>query len=198
VLLPMDGAGGLMTLSRWPILGTRYRPARRFHRMKPDERIGRKGSLWTLVATPEGEVLVGNVHLYAGNTPLDAHVRSIQTRDLLGHGESRPAIPTVLAGDWNWDIEFEHSERGATGHVELLQAGFREVADGRNAGIATMDPRRNAWARYFPWHRPSRRLTHVFFRGPGLDLGPEAPVLCLDDPPVSDHFGLQATLRFGA
>jgi len=197
VFLPMDAAGGLLTLSRWPILSTRYQPARRFRRMKPDERIGRKGCLWTRIATPVGELLVGNVHLYAGNTPIDAHVRAIQARDVLARGESRPEVPTVLAGDWNWDLDFEHSERGPTGHVELLQAGFREVADGRSEGIATMDPRHNAFARYVPWHRPARRLTHVFFRGVGLGPGAEPPSLCLHDPPVSDHYGLRATLRFG-
>jgi endonuclease/exonuclease/phosphatase family metal-dependent hydrolase len=197
LFLHMDGAGGLLTLSRWPIVETRYQPSRPFHGMKPDERIGRKGCLWTRVTTPAGDLMLGNVHLYAGNTPLDAHVRSIQTRRLLERGLSAPEIPTAMIGDWNWDIEFEHSERGPTGHVELLQAGFREIADGRNAGIATMDPRHNAWARYFPWHRPARRLTHVFFRGPGLDVGPEPPALCLHDPPVSDHYGLRVTLVLG-
>jgi endonuclease/exonuclease/phosphatase family metal-dependent hydrolase len=196
--LPLDAAGGLLTLSRWPIAHTRYQPARRFRRMKLDERIGQKGCLWTRIATPAGELLVGNVHLYAGNTPLDAHVRTIQTRDLLFRGDSRPALPTVIAGDCNWDLDFEHSERGPTGHVEMLQAGFREVADGRSEGIATMDPRHNAFARYVPWHRPVRRLTHVYYRGPGIGPGPTPPGLCLHEPPVSDHYGLRATLTLRA
>lgn len=194
--LHMDAAGGLLTLSRWPIHTTVYQPARRFRGMKPDERIGRKGCLWTHIVTPAGDLLVGNVHLYAGNTPLDAHVRAIQARDLLEHGQSRPEVPTVMAGDWNWDLEFEHSERGPTGYVEMVQAGFREVADGRSEGIATMDPRGNRFARYVPWHRPARRLTHVFYRGPGIHAGPEPPSLCLYEPPVSDHYGLQVTLSF--
>jgi endonuclease/exonuclease/phosphatase family metal-dependent hydrolase len=196
--LRMDVAGGLFTLSRWPIVGTSYRPARRFRRMKPDERIGMKGCLWTRIATPAGVLLVGNVHLYAGNTPLDAHVRAIQTRDILLHGETRPDVPTIIGGDCNWDLDFEHSEHGATGYVKLAQAGFHEMADGRSAGIETMDPHRNRFARYVPWHRPARRLTHVFYRGPGLAVGPEPPSLCLNDPPVSDHVGLRVTLSFAA
>jgi endonuclease/exonuclease/phosphatase family metal-dependent hydrolase len=198
LFLRMDAAGGLFTLARWPILSSRYQPTRRFHRMKPDERIGRKGSLWTRSATPAGELLVGNVHLYAGNSPIDAHVRSIQARDLLLHGDTAPNVPTVVGGDCNWDLDFEHSERGPTGYVELVQAGFREVAEGRSAGIETMDPRHNRFARYVPWHRPPRRLTHVFYRGPGLSGGPEPPSLCLNDPPVSDHYGLRTTLSFAA
>jgi len=194
--LPMDAAGGLLTLSRWPVHTVRYQRARRFRGMKLDERIGWKGCLWTRIATPSGDLLVGNVHLYAGNTPLDAHVRTIQTRHLLQRAVSTPDQPTILAGDWNWDLEFEHSERGPTGHVEMLQAGFHEVANGRSEGIATMDPRHNPFARYVPWHRPARRLTHVFLRGSGLALGPEPPSLCLNDPPVSDHYGLRVTVRY--
>jgi len=196
-VLPMDRAGGLMTLCRWPIVQTRYQRARRFRRMKPDERIGQKGCLWTRIATPVGELLLGNVHLYAGNTPIDAHVRSMQIRSLLLRGDSRPAVPTVMAGDCNWDLEFEHSERGITGHEAMLRAGFREVAAGRSDGIATMDPRHNAFARYVPWHRPPRRLTHVYVRGPGIAPGPEPPTLCLHDPPVSDHYGLRVSLAVG-
>lgn len=197
VFLPMDAAGGLLTLSRWPIVSTRYQRARRFRGMKPDERIGRKGCVWTRIRTPVGELLVGNVHLYAGNTPVAARARAIQARDLLYHGESRPEVPTVLAGDFNWDLEFEHSERGPTGQVELGRAGFREVADGRSEGISTMDPHRNRFARYVPWHRPPRRLSHVFTRGPGVAPGPEAPALCFHERPVSDHYGLRATVTFG-
>jgi endonuclease/exonuclease/phosphatase family metal-dependent hydrolase len=194
--VPMDGAGGLMTLSRWPIRTTRYQRARRIRRGKPDERIGRKGCLWTTIATPAGDLLLGNVHLYAGNTPVDAHIRAIQARHLLWRGESRAGMPCVLAGDWNWDLEFERSERGPTGIVEMGHAGFREVADNSGDGIATMDPRHNAFARYVPWHRPPRRLSYVYFRGPGLDRGPEPPALCLHEEPISDHYGLQVTLRF--
>jgi endonuclease/exonuclease/phosphatase family metal-dependent hydrolase len=196
--LPMDDAGGLLTLSRWPIRSTHYQRARRIRRGKPDERIGRKGCLWTTIATPAGDLLLGNVHLYAGNTPVDAHIRAIQARHVLLRGMSRPDIPTVLAGDWNWDLEFERSERGLTGIEEMAQAGFREVADNGGDGIATMDPRRNAFARYVPWHRPARRLSYVYYRGPGLDRGPEPPALCLREEPVSDHYGLRLTLRFGS
>lgn len=195
--IPMDGAGGLLTLSRWPIRSTHYQRARRIRGGKPDERIGRKGCLWTTIATPAGDLLLGNVHLYAGNTPVAAHIRTIQARHVLWRGQSRPDAPCVLAGDWNWDLEFEHSERGPTGIAEMADAGFREVADNSGEGIATMDSRRNPFARYVPWHRPPRRLSYVYYRGPGIDRGPEPPALCLHEEPVSDHYGLRVTLTFG-
>jgi endonuclease/exonuclease/phosphatase family metal-dependent hydrolase len=194
LFLPMDRTGGLLTLSRWPIVSQRYQTAHWFRSLKWDERIGGKGCLWTRVGTPAGEILFGNVHLYAGNNPVDAHVRSVQARDLLLHGELSPDVPTVMAGDFNWDLDFEHSERGPNGHIVMLEAGFQEIAHGRSAGIVTMDPKSNRYARYTPWHRPPRRLTHVYFRGAGLARGPEPPALCLNDPPVSDHYGLRVTM----
>jgi len=194
--LLMDDAGGLLTLSRWPIRSTRYQPARRVLGGKPDERIGRKGCLWTTIATPAGDLLVGNVHLYAGDARRDAHTRAIQARHLVARGCSRPDVPTVLGGDFNWDLEFERSERGHTGIAEMLRAGFREVADNRGDGISTMDPQGNPFARYVHWRRPVRRLSYVYYRGPGLDRGPEPAGLCLHEEPVSDHYGLRVTLRF--
>lgn len=196
--LPLDCTGGLFTLSRWPIVAQRHQRARRIRSLKLDERVGVKGCLWTRVRTPAGDLLVGNVHLYAGNNPVDAHVRAVQARDLLMHGELCDDVPAVLAGDFNWDLDFEHSERGPSGHEVMLEAGFQEVAGGRSAGIVTMDPKTNAYARYAPWHRPPRRLTHVFHRGDRLQPGPEPPALCLHDPPVSDHYGLRATLGLTA
>jgi endonuclease/exonuclease/phosphatase family metal-dependent hydrolase len=198
LFVPMDRTGGLLTLSRWPIVAQRYQRAHWFRTLKLDERIGGKGCLWTRVRTPAGELLLGNVHLYAGNNPVDAHVRAVQAREILMHGELRPDLPVIMAGDFNWDLDFEHSERGPTGHAVMLEAGFREIADGRSEGIVTMDTKANRYARYVPWHRPPRRLTHVYYRGPGLSGGPEPPALCLNDPPVSDHFGLRATLTLAA
>jgi endonuclease/exonuclease/phosphatase family metal-dependent hydrolase len=193
-LISMDGAGGLLTLSRWPIRRTVYQPARRFRSMKPDERIGRKGTLWTDIETPLGPLLVGNLHLYAGNRPIDARVRAVQVRQTLGHPLLREGIPTVLAGDFNMAAEFEQPSRGPSGFDLLGAHGFVEIAGGFSPGLMTMAPSKKRYARYAPWHRPDRRLTHVFYCGSGLRRGPEPPALCLHAPPVSDHFGLRVTL----
>lgn len=184
--LPMDAAGGLATFARWPITATRFIPARRVAGMKPDEKIGRKGWMWTTVETPDGPVHVGNVHLYAGTSPRDARVRSIQTAHLL---RTVPADgPVILAGDFNMSGGYEFPAKGPNGFDLLAEAGFREVADGTTDGIATMSTARNKWARLTPWHKPDRRLTQVFLRGSLAVATP--PALCFDDPPVSDHFGL--------
>jgi endonuclease/exonuclease/phosphatase family metal-dependent hydrolase len=193
-LLRRDGAGGLLTLSRWPISHTVFQPSRHFRGMKLDERIGHKGVLWTRVETPLGALLVGNVHLYAGSSPHDARVRAVQVRQILQHRVLDRDTPTILAGDFNMAAEFEQPVRGPAGFDLLRQHGFVEIAGGFSPGLITMAPSTNRYARYLPWHPPDRRLTQVFFRGPGITVGPEPPTLCLHQPPVSDHFGLRATL----
>lgn len=194
LFLPFDATGGLLTLSRWPIAAQRHQPAHWTRGLRLDERIGGKGCLWTRLQTPAGSLLVGNAHLYAGNRPVDARVRALQAAELLRWAELSNDVPTIVAGDFNWDPAHEPRNHGPTGQDVMLEAGFREVAGGLSAGLVTKDPRTNRYARYGPRHPPPRRLTHVFFRGARLGPGPESPALCLHDPPVSDHFGLRVTL----
>lgn len=188
--LTMDASGGLTTFSRWPMRESLFVPSRRVPGMKIDERIGRKGWLWTPLETPQGIVHVANVHLYAGNAPRDARIRALQVRQMLR--SVPPTGPVVIAGDFNMAAEYERPDTGPTGFDLLRAAGFREVADGRSDGVATMAPSRNRWARYLPWHRPDRRLTQVFLRGPFTVTAPVR--LTLHDPPVSDHYGLLVEL----
>src|SRR4051812_36014473 len=79
LFLSMDASGGLATFSRFRLHSTRYGQFPLWRGMKPDERVGRKGCLWTEVETPAGALLIGNVHLYAGSAPRDARARSMQT-----------------------------------------------------------------------------------------------------------------------
>jgi endonuclease/exonuclease/phosphatase family metal-dependent hydrolase len=198
LLLPFDATGGLLTLSRWGIEAQRHQAAHWTRGLKLDERIGGKGCLWTRLRTPAGDLLVGNVHLYAGTRAGDAGVRALQARELLRSGELADDAAAIVAGDFNWDPQYEPRNHGPTGHDVMLEAGFREVAGGSSAGLVTKDPRTNRYARYGPWHPPPRRLTHVFYRGARLAPGPDPPRLCLHDPPVSDHYGLRVTLSLSS
>lgn len=195
-LIRLDTTGGLFTLARWPIRRTEFQPTRGFPGMKPDERVGRKGCLWTELETPAGLLVIGNVHLYAGGTPVDGRVRTVQCRQIVERAAAWTG-PVILTGDFNMALEYEHADREVMGFDVMRDAGFDEVADGRSAGMETMAPSRNRYARYMPWHRRiDRRLSHVFYRGDGFSVT-RRPALCLDRPPVSDHLGLivEMTLR---
>jgi len=192
-LLPLDTSGGLATFSLLPLVQSRYGAFRCWNGMKPDERIGQKGCLWTEYTLNGTGMLIGNAHLYAGTGPGAGRARSFQVRHLLHQLDRLPPMPTIIAGDFNMAIEHERTTAGPTGFDLMREAGFTEIAAGVTGTIATMSPSRNRFARYFPWPRLDRRLTQVFFRGPGISVA-EPPSLCLEDPPVSDHFGLQASL----
>jgi endonuclease/exonuclease/phosphatase family metal-dependent hydrolase len=192
--LPTDGSGGLLTLSRFPVARSRYAPSERWLGMKLDERIGMKGCLWTEIEVGGQQVLIGNVHLYAGPGVANARVRARQIRDLLRQLAAMPRLPTILAGDFNMAIEHEVTNDGPSGFDLMQEAGFSEIASGSSAGIATMAHRLNPYAAYFPTTLPDRRLTHVFYRGERLRVT-EPPSLVLDRPPVSDHYGLMTSFE---
>src|ERR1043165_2457925 len=79
-LLPMDTSGGLTTFSRFPLVRSRYGAFRCWNGMKPDERIGRKGCLWTEYAVEGTRMLMGNAHLYAGTGAGPARARPFPVR----------------------------------------------------------------------------------------------------------------------
>ena len=190
----MDTSGGLLTFSRWPIARSCFLAFATVPRSRIDERIGGKGCLWTEIETPVGGLLVGNTHLYAGIGVFNARARAAQAGDLLAQFGSLPPLPTVIAGDFNMAAEHEQPGYRATGFEMLRAAGFSEIAGGSSTELVTMAPSMNRYARLPPFHSLDRRLTQVFFRG-GLQPGPEPATVCLDDPPVSNHFGLMATLE---
>lgn len=186
-----DTSGGLLTLSRWPVLRSRYLPARALPGMRWDERLGSKGCLLTLIGTPAGPLWVGNLHLHAGTGRNARRARALQVRDLLQALPYPESTSLLLGGDFNMDPATEQLDE-PTGLDLLFQAGFREVAGAAGGHLATVVQRRNRYARYWPGRHPDRRLTHFFCRGGGIRPVAGSVSVCLDDPPVSDHFGLMA------
>ena len=101
-LVPSDMTGGLLVLSRLPILSSRFVPHLREPGMKLDERLGQKGALIVQVDSPIGRLTILAVHLYAGTRPEDGRRRRAQLARLLEtlHAEADPG-PILLAGDIN-------------------------------------------------------------------------------------------------
>lgn len=190
----MDASGGLLTFSRWPIARSRFLAFSPIPGSRIDERVGRKGCLWTEIETAGGRLLVGNTHLYAGAGAFNAGARAAQIRDLVTQEDSGSALPTLIAGDFNMAVEPDHLGHQAAEFGILAGAGFSELVDGSSAGLVTMAPSVNHYAQYPPFHRLDRRLTQVFLRG-AVRPGPDPATVCLTDPPVSDHYGLMVTVE---
>ena len=193
--LPQDISGGLLTLSRWPVPSTQMTRWRHVRPAKLDERLARKGALWTEIETPAGVLLVCNVHTHAGRTPADARARVAQVGELLAEEGAMHTGAIIVAGDLNIDPAVSPDDISPNGLDLLEDAGFAEVALAANDGLGTVVPQTNRYARV-GFRRPDhRRLTHVWYRGPGITAGPVRPEICFNHPPVSDHYGLLATLE---
>lgn len=101
-LVPSDTTGGLLVLSRLPIMNSRFIPHALGPGAKMDERLGRKGALIVEIETPLGPVILLAVHLYAGTRSADARFRSKQLASLLATLDAEASrYPVVLAGDIN-------------------------------------------------------------------------------------------------
>ncbi len=155
-LVPADTTGGLLVLSRLPILDSRFVRHSLGPGTKVDERLGRKGAMIVHLETPLGRVTVFAVHLYAGTKPEHTRIRSAQLAPLLetldaeaGHG------PVVLAGDINTSPTVSYPEPPGPGnpfapeYAALEGAGFVDTMPPNPTPAsrsATWVPSRNRYA----------------------------------------------------
>jgi len=171
----MCGASGLMTLSRHPI---RRAETRFFASEGGIERLVSKGALRTIVALPDGELDVWNLHLQSGVA--DVATRSAQVDELLAWLRTDAATTRcAVLGDFNC----------APGEPEFarLLAGLRELGFVHaSPRLPTYDAGSNALAE----PEPAREIDHVFVRG----FAVRGARRTFDEPGAgghcSDHYGV--------
>ncbi len=99
-----DCYGGLITLSKFPIISEVFYPFPKYSNMKLPERFGRKGFLLTQIQSPSGIISVINTHLYSGNGLKDQSFRLRQLsylRSIIALLPEVQANPIFLMGDLN-------------------------------------------------------------------------------------------------
>ncbi|BEL09304.1 hypothetical protein Q0Z83_074950 [Actinoplanes sichuanensis] len=177
--------GGLVVLSRWPIVAREFLPYPRTGPARP-EFLMRKGALITTIATGDGEVVVVDTHLSAR---LDDRFTAV-LRSEFDHLAGRlagfdPAIPLVVAGDLN------------VSRTSSLLSGFRAAAGLRDVLAGDTRPT------YRPtpdWPSPTA-LDHILIRAV-----PRAEARLVFDEEVrladgraaylSDHYAVEADLTW--
>ena len=96
-----DRSGGLLTLSKFKIKNTNFRPFKKHPLMSLPERLARKGFLETLLQTPKGPLLVFNIHFVGGVvTKTSKKIKLAQINMLLERLKDEK-ITTIIAGDFN-------------------------------------------------------------------------------------------------
>jgi endonuclease/exonuclease/phosphatase family metal-dependent hydrolase len=155
-LVAADTTGGMLVLSRLPIVGSRFVPHSLGSHTKVDERLGRKGAMIVHVESPLGPVTVFAVHLYAGTKPKDTLIRSAQLAPLLETLDAEAGSdPVVLAGDINASPTVSYPEPPGPEnpftpeYATLTEAGFVDPLPPNPTPVdlsATWVPSRNRYA----------------------------------------------------
>jgi endonuclease/exonuclease/phosphatase family metal-dependent hydrolase len=188
--------GGLMVLSRWPILEERFTPYPLPPEVSPVELLAGKGVLEVVVKTPGGPLRVVTTHMVA----FDSKVREQGIPVLAEVLEARPDLPLVAAGDFN--VRRVSGRRGALtpAYRRLLATGCEDCAPPQavEEGVYTELPNSHVgWPRDADdvgWWRPD----HVLHRSaPKAALRLVEARMALDTPEtaLSDHNLMLVTLR---
>ena len=186
----LRGGGGLMILSRYPIVERAWVRFPHYKGLPLQEQLARKGLLEAVVRTPVGRVRVVTSHLalaFGADNP-----RSKQLAFLLRRLAKQRDLPLVLAADLNtWPVR---DGQLTPDYLALVRAGLTDAKP----------PRRGADGRYDPgtptrigWPRPRLKPTrgyyypdHVFFRSTSVQpLALRRFQLTLDEAAtaLSDH-----------
>lgn len=175
---------GLMTLSKFPILGGEFY---RFSRSGFPDQLANKGVLKVSVLFQGGLVLnVWNVHLDSGRS--DTEIRRSQIRELLAHVEAAQdgQCLDLVGGDFNCTPE---------------SASYRELASalGPNVQQAADAQPFITWQKVSPKPGPGRTVDYIFVRsrGTGAELKAALHLAFSARKPqdqLSDHLGIEAVV----
>jgi endonuclease/exonuclease/phosphatase family metal-dependent hydrolase len=188
--------GGLMVLSRWPILEERFVPYPTTPDLSPVERLAGKGVLEVVVKTPGGPMRVVTTHMVA----FDSKARERGIPVLAEVLADREDLPLVAAGDFN--VRRVVGPRGTLtpAYRRLLASGCEDCAPPTRVeeGVYTeLSNSHVGWPRSGDdegWWRPD----HVLHRSaPDAELRLVSARMALDTPEtaLSDHNLMLVDLR---
>ena len=207
-LLPADTTGGLLVLSRLPIVASRFIAHSLGSGTKVDERLGRKGAMIVHLESPLGPVTVFAVHLYAGTKPKDTNIRTTQLGPLLDALNAEAGgDPVILAGDINTSPTAQYPEPPGPDnpytaeYAALRDAGFVDPLPPNPTPAsrsATWVPSRNRYAA-LPYQetKTDERYDYVMVKsGQVHDWAVKDARTVIDGPGsyLSDHVGVLVDL----
>jgi len=202
-LASRESGGGLMTISRLPILRNRFQKFK-FRgdpeRLSKGEFLGAKGYQTLVLEGRDGPFSVINTHLHARyrrfRPKLNSAVRAVQLLQLVGEIHDLEGT-VVVGGDFNCSVDDPEYQvfKGLT--------GVFEVAEGRK-DLSTVS-RSNFYKR--ARSGPDKRIDYLFLR-PAAGMVPRfdgARLLFVDREPIrgidrslSDHFGIASQIGWEA
>ena len=190
VIIPFiikDCQGGLMTLSKYPILSEQFYQFPRDEKYSLIEYVGAKGFLITKINVNGSIIYVINTHLYAGNNKHAEMQRGVQI-DYINHIINKEmnieSYPIFLVGDIN--IHHPDVSHSPTYSKITNDMGFNDTKINVNENDYTSDCKYNS---YVQKEEPRSKLDYIFYKSNN-----QSQVIksnrCLDQKPLlSDHLG---------
>lgn len=170
-LVPIDRKGGLMTLSKYPILEEKFFEYPVNKKMRFEERFARKGFIWSKIKSPGGIIHVLNTHLYANGNSASEAQRLLQIQYLKKVVDSIPGfydVPVVLLGDINIchpyvSQKYPHRQASYVYDYLLTEMGFIDSMPEICDDDCTIHFHKN---KYVPVNNDLQKLDYCFLRVP--------------------------------
>jgi endonuclease/exonuclease/phosphatase family metal-dependent hydrolase len=202
-LFRKDCYGGLLTLSKYPVLSEEFVRFPEFKGIKRVEKIAGKGFLVTEIETAAGPVRVVNTHLHYGRKEAESRIRLKQTEFLANWLKSEnidDAGPVFLLGDLN--ITHPSLMKGKSFPDNRLYSiitdtlGFQEYVQYIGEEDLTYDIIMNPYS--YLWYNRfegRQKFDYIFYRMNQDFQILEYQVVYKGRDLLSDHFGLMMTFR---
>lgn len=197
-ILKMDCFGGLITMSKYPIIKENFYPYEITDEYSIIEVAGRKGFLFTTINV-NGEYLnVINTHLYSGGSYHSEKQRLKQIKyvdSLIKTFEEYKYYPTLFAGDFN----FQHPSTEEKNDTSIVYKHIFRKKEWKEGDTHiedheyTYDKKYNCFASK---KEKRQKLDYIFWNELCCNLMPEkGEVLFKNDNCVSDHNGYKFTFK---
>lgn len=195
-----DRTGGLLTLTRYPIMASIFKPHRLPAEARTTERLAAKGMQLVRVVVPGGSFVFGNLHLHAGGSARDARVRATQyaaIREALVDFAGDSLV--ILAGDFNVHQHVRPAGLQGGEIAQITSLGLVDALADGHAGRITYSRRHNRFARlWYSAARRDERYDYILYKpGTGWRVRVSRGQVVFTDPEdvVSDHYGVLADLE---
>ncbi|MEM8907991.1 MAG: endonuclease/exonuclease/phosphatase family protein [Bacteroidota bacterium] len=202
-LLKTDCYGGLMTLSKYPVLHEEFFPFPIFQKMTFSEKSGNKGFLISVLDLGEQKLNIINTHLYSGNSALAETQRMKQAQyfnQVLDNFLLQHPYDCVLAGDLNVthpDVPAFNAKVSKSKVYDYFihHMGFTDPMDSIGQNDCTINPQNN---RYCKSKDGQQKLDYCLYKKVGNRSNQwqlKSSIAFSGSKAISDHLGLWSELQ---
>lgn len=192
-----DCYGGLLTLSKFPIIEEIFFPFPKKNNVSFVEKIGSKGFLITKVINSKGDTMqIVNTHLYAGEShnAEQNRLQQIMYIDSILNIECTPENAIVMCGDFN--VNPFKAENGKFSKVYLYiieNMGFEDTVKQIQQNQYTLDRSRNFYSGNNK--KPKQKLDYIFFKDKEDWKFENSEAIYCEENSFSDHLALYTEIR---